>query len=489
MGKLKVILKLITPLLYVFSGLLCVPLFFGLAMGDSILPFFLPAVLTLVLGLSLSILLKRVDLKVDLVVAMLLTSVAWFLLSFIGGLPYVIGLGKGLVDATFESVSAFTTTGITVFKGLDDMPKSILLWRSMSQWLGGLGILTFFLLIASSSEGEIWQLFSAEGHKINASRPVPNVFTTIRIFWLIYGVFTLIEIILLWLLGLSTFDALNHSLTSLSTGGFSTHDASIAYYQAAGYVHYKWIEYVIILFMALGGINFLVHFKAASQGPKAYYRDPETKGYLGIILSFTGLTLVGIWMARGLPWSSIEETLRKTLFQMVSLITTTGFGTEDIGSDFFPVISRQLFLLLMIIGGSVGSTAGGIKVLRTLVLGKSIKREITKIRLPRKAVLPITLGGTLVDDQEVTRISGLIFAWMILVVVGSWITVLFSDLGALEGFSGMASAVGNIGPFYFSVDKMISLSPVIKVTYIIGMLAGRLELIPLMIVFTRKSWR
>lgn len=489
MKRLTVILKLMTPLFYVFAGILLIPMLSGIFFEESMLTFIIPAIISLSIGIILSLTLKKLEIKVDLVTAMMLTALAWIALSIIGGLPYMIGLKKGFVDATFESVSAFTTTGITVFTGLDDMSKSILLWRSLSQWLGGLGILTFFLLLASNSESEIWQLFSAEGHKISSSRPVPNVFSTIRIFWLIYGLFTAIEIILLRLLGLTVFDAINHSLTSLSTGGFSTHDASVAYFKIAGYEHYKLIEYVITIFMALGGINFLVHFRALTKHPKAYIKDVETRGYFSIIFGFTAITMLGVWMLRGLPFDAIEMTFRKTVFQMVSLITTTGFGTEDIGSDFFPAVSKQLFVILMIIGGSVGSTAGGIKVLRTIILGKSVKREITKIRLPRNAVLPITVAKNIIDDEEVTRISALIFAWLMLIVVGSWITVMFSDLGAFEGFSGMASAVGNIGPFYFSVDKMISLSPVIKITYIIGMLAGRLELIPLMILFSRKSWK
>lgn len=489
MKRLRIIFRLMSPLFYVFSGILIIPFLLALFMKEPTSVFIWPCLISLGIGITLSIGLRNEAVKVDITTAMMLTAMAWIVLSILGGIPYMLGLGKSFVDAFFESVSAFTTTGITVFTGLDTMPLSILLWRSLSQWVGGLGILTFFLLIATNSEGEIWQLFSAEGHKISSSRPVPNVFTTIRIFWAIYALFTVIEVILLQVFGMSLFDAVIHSLTSLSTGGFSNHDASIGYYQQMGYPHYKAIEYTITIFMALGGINFLVHYRALKKEPLVYFRDIETKAYLGIIAGFTALTLLGIWMLRGLPLDALEESFRKTIFQMVSLITTTGFGTEDIGSSFFPAISKQLFIILMIIGGSVGSTAGGIKVMRTLILGRLLKREVTKVHLPRKAVLPVTISGTILDNDEVVRVSALVFGWLILIMIGSFITVLFSDLGAFEGFSGMASAVGNIGPFYFSVDKMISLSPVIKLTYIIGMLAGRLELLPLMILFSRKSWR
>lgn len=489
MKRIKIIFKLLVPLLFTVAIIMLLPLIIAIATKEAIEPFLIPILISASMGGLLHQTLKNVEVKVTIVIAMMLTAIAWTVISIIGGIPYMIGLSKSFVDAFFESVSAFTTTGITVFQGLDTMPMSILFWRSLSQWLGGLGILTFFLLIATNSEGELWQLFSAEGHKISSARPVPNVFTTIRIFWAIYAAFTFIEVILLKGLGMSLFDAVNHSLTSLSTGGFSTHDVSIGYYEQMGFRHYKAMEYVIILFMALGGINFLVHYRVLRKERLAYFKDIETKGYLSIIGGFTLISLVGIGMLRGLPLHALEESFRKVLFQMVSLITTTGFGTEDIGSAFFPAVTKQLFIVLMIVGGSVGSTAGGIKVMRVLVLKETIKREIKKIHLPRKAVLPITVDGNILDSDEVTRISALIFAWLVLIMAGSMITVMFSDLGPFEGFSGMASAVGNIGPFYFSVEKMISLSPVIKVTYIVGMLAGRLELLPLLVLFSRKSWR
>jgi trk system potassium uptake protein TrkH len=170
-------------------------------------------------------------------------------------------------------------------------------------------------------------------------------------------------------------------------------------------------------------------------------------------------------------------------------MTTTGFGTEYIGSSFFPTIAKQIFIITMIVGGCVGSTAGGIKVLRLEVLKKLFKRELQKIYLPRNAVIPVKLEGIILEDNEVFRISALVFGWIYLIIIGAGITAVFSDLNAFQAFSGMASAVGNIGPFYFSVSKMASLSPIIKLTYAFGMLAGRLELIPIFILFNRRAWK
>ncbi len=492
MTRLRSIIKLSSSLLFLLAGLLMVPLLFAWGYKESLLvyqSFIYAAIIALAIGLLFKFITLRFKAKVDLATSMILCTFAWLIISFIGSIPFMIGLNKSFIDALFESVSGFTTTGITVFEGLDEMSYAILFWRSLIQWLGGLGILTFFLFVTTTSEGDIWQLFSAEGHKINSSRPVPNVYRTIRYFWAIYGGYTFAEMLILKLLGLNWFEAFIHSLTTLSTGGFSNHDASIAYYQMAGYANYIWIEYTITFFMFLGGVNFLVHYKMLREDKLALFRDVEAKAYMKTILTFSLVTILGIVMLRGLPLKDLEMSIRKILFQMVSVMTTTGFGTEDIGSVFFPAITKQLFIVLMIVGGCVGSTSGGIKVLRVMVLNKLLKREVVKLNLPQKAVLPTTVDGIIVGHEEILRISALIFGWILLIVIGSGITALFSDLGPWEAFSGMASAVGNIGPFYFSVAKMATLSWVIKLTFIIGMLAGRLELLPIYILLIRRTWK
>ncbi|BEP29788.1 TrkH family potassium uptake protein [Helicovermis profundi] len=450
--------------------------------------FIIPSILSLLLGVFSQYISKNNHKPFTATTGMLLCTFAWILLSIVGAIPFMIGLNESFVNSFFEAVSGFTTTGITVFTGLDKMPYSILFWRALIQWLGGLGILTFFLLITFKSEGDLWHLFSAEGHKIDSARPVPNVFKTVKILWSLYIFYTLLETVLLFIAGLSPYEAFIHSLTSLSTGGFSNHDASVGYYKIAGFKHYRAIEYIITIFMFLGGVNFLMHYNLFKLKLKNIKRDLETRSYLNFVLGFTLLILIGIFVNGNLNLANFEESFRKTIFQVVSLITTTGFGTEDIGSAFFPAIAKQLFILLMIIGGCVGSTAGGVKVIRIVLLRKLLKREVRKVHLPSSAILPVTAKGTIVSRDEIFKVSALLFAWVVLIFIGAGITALFSDLGPFEAFSGMASAVGNIGPFYFSVDKMISLSPVIKYTYIIGMLAGRLELLPLLVVFNRKSW-
>jgi trk system potassium uptake protein TrkH len=492
MNRLKSIVQLSSSLLFILSVLLLIPLLVAWIYKEPILvykSFIYVSAFSFTLAFIFRRLTYAYKVHIDLTTAMILCTVSWVLVSAIGALPFMIGLDKSFIDAMFEAVSGFTTTGITVFEQLDDMSHALIFWRSFIQWLGGLGILTFFLFVTTKSEGDSWQLFSAEGHKINAARPVPNVYRTIKYFWAIYSVYTLLEILMLWGLGLSFFDALSHSMTTLSTGGYSNHDASIAYYQLNGYKNYKLIEYTVILFMFLGGINFLVHYRMIKEDHLFIFKDIEAKVFMKIIVGFSGLTLIGIIASRGLPLGQLEESIRKTLFQIVSVTTTTGFGTEDIGSVFFPAITKQLFIILMIIGGCVGSTSGGIKILRVIILEKLLRREVHKLSLPNNAVIPTTINHVIIGYEELQRITAIVFGWILLIGIGAGITALFSDLGPFEAFSGMASAVGNIGPFYFSVSKMVSLSWVIKLTYIIGMLAGRLELLPIYIIISKKAWK
>ncbi len=224
MYRLKTILKLMSSLLMVLSLLLLLPMLIAMIYKEPYhvyMAFAIPAIISLGCAVIFRLITHKHIVKVDLSTSMVLCIVAWVLISLVGAFPFILGLNKSFVDGFFESVSGFTTTGITVFEGLDEMSLAILFWRSLIQWLGGLGILTFFLFVTANSEGDNWQLFSAEGHKISSARPVPNVYRTIKIFWLLYGFYTALEVLILKLLGLSTYEAITHSLTTLSTGGFS----------------------------------------------------------------------------------------------------------------------------------------------------------------------------------------------------------------------------------------------------------------------------
>jgi len=296
------------------------------------------------------------------------------------------------------------------------------------------------------------------------------------------------------------FDAACHALASLSTGGFSPHDASIAYYAQTGHPHFKLIEYTVTLLMLLGGINFLIHYRVLTRDVKALWDNVEIRTWWRFVAGFVIIIMFDHMIKTGMlatvfshpgviSLSDVETVFRRTSFQVTAVLTTTGFSTQDIGSAFFPALSRQLFLAMMVIGGCVGSTGGGFKVMRIVILERLMLREIFKLRAPAKATKTLVVDKRPVPDDEAHRTAALFFTWLLLIGVGGGITALFSNQGALESLSGMFSALGNIGPCYISNADLITLNPVVKITYIFGMLAGRLEILPVLLIFSRKAWR
>jgi trk system potassium uptake protein TrkH len=454
----------------------------------TVLAFSVPAALSLVGGRYLRRVFKSEP--PDLAGSMLVCGLGWVTASAVGALPFVIGAGSGYLDSYFEAMSGFTTTGITLFQGLDSMPKSILFWRALTQWVGGVGILSFFLAVTFRGSGA-HHIFGAESHKISSTRPAPGLFHTLKILWGIYGIFTAASAVALSLEGMPVFDSICHSMTALSTGGFSPHDASIGYYAANGFRHYRLIEYTVAVAMLLGGINFLIHYRVLTRDFRALWDNIEIRWWWRLVGGLTILVMVDHLRRFGwdLTPGNIERVFRVSVFQVTSILTTTGFGTEDIASDFFPALARQLFLAMMLIGGCVGSTGGGLKVMRVVLLGRLMIRELYKLRVPRSASTRLIMDKRPVSDEESHRTAALFFMWIVLLLMGGAVTAILSELGPVESISGMFSALGNIGPCYISVGDMIALNPLVKLTYIFGMLAGRLEILPVLLLFSRRAWR
>jgi trk system potassium uptake protein TrkH len=367
------------------------------------------------------------------------------------------------------------------------------------QWFGGLGILSFFLIItfrASSAH----HIFGAESSKISATRPAPGLFNTLKIIWGIYSGLTVVAVLILALERMPVFDALCHGLTTIATGGFSPHDASIDYYRLSGHPNYRLIEYTLVFLMMLGGINFLVHYRVLTADFKALWDHIEIRYWWGLIVGFTFIVVIDHLHTTGaltalftgeasVSLAQLERALRYSLFQVMAMLTTTGFSTMDIGGEFFGVASKQLFLVMMVIGGCVGSTSGGFKVLRVAMLNRLVLRELFKAKVSPRASTGLVVDNKMVPDVEVHRAAALLFSWITLVVLGGGITALFSGQGALASLSGMFSAMSNIGPSYISVHGMAEMSPAVKITYIIGMLAGRLEILPVLLLFSPRAWR
>ncbi|MFP4546937.1 MAG: TrkH family potassium uptake protein [Fidelibacterota bacterium] len=497
--KITSILHFTGKILLYFSFLILIPIIFIIIDPNSkgtAPAFIIPAIISLLAGLILVKIFK--DNGIDLTSSMLLCAIAWISISMVGALPYMLAIDASFIDGFFEAMSGFTTTGITVFNGLDSMPQTILFWRSITQWLGGLGVLSLFLLVLFNTGGS-HHIFGAESHKISSSRITPGLFNTVKSLWIIYGILTMAAALTYFLEGMTIFDAVNHALTTLSTGGFSPHDASIDFYRQTGKHNFRLIEYTVTFFMLLGGINFLVHYRILKGDFKAFWDTEEIRTWWKVLLIFIFLIMLNhFYKNTGIDFFresgiktillKLEEVFRYTIFQVMALITTTGYGTKDIGAPYFPALAKQLFLIMMVIGGCVGSTAGGIKITRIVILKKLVNREIFKLRFDNRTLSKIKLDGVLLSDDEVFRTAALFFYWMFLLLVGGAITAMFSNLTGWQAFSGMFSALGNIGPCYISVPEMINLSPLVKLTYIIGMLAGRLEILPVLLLFTRKAW-
>jgi trk system potassium uptake protein TrkH len=496
----RVVLSILGSLFIFLGGFLLIPLLVALVSREvssqTVLAFILPSSLAFSIGILLRVTLPRQ--APNNIQATLACSLGWLTFSAIGGLPFFLGLSQTYLDSFFEAMSGFTTTGITMFTGLDGMPRCMLFWRSLTQWIGGLGILTLFLAVIRPGVSA-HRLFGAESHKITVGRPVPGVAHTIRILWIIYAGFTAFIFLSLFAARVSWFDSICHSFTALSTGGFSPYDASIEHFRMIGHPHFILVEYILILGMLMGGTSFLVHYRVLKGHWRALFDNIEMKFWWGFILAFVGLIvaevffktgLLGRLSSGGLPMlRQVEHAVRTVVFQVVSIITTTGFTTRDIAGSYFGPLAKQLFLVMMVIGGCVGSTGGGIKVLRVGLLFKLILREVFRLRTPPKTVTRIVVDGESVEVNEIYRTSALFFTWIVLLVVGGMITALLSTQGAYAAFSGMFSALGNIGPCYISVQEMGELHPVIKITYIFGMLAGRLEILPVLLIFSRRAWR
>jgi trk system potassium uptake protein TrkH len=489
-------------LLALFGLLMLLPLLVqiyyreGAAGTQLMMAFIIPAAMLFSIGMLLQ---KKIPNRIPTVrEGMVITALAWLLAAAVSSLPFIIGNGKPVVDALFEAASGITASGLTVFTGLDQLPRCLLFWRSLLQWVGGIGVLTFFLAVSFRGGSTSAALFAAEGHKIASRRPVPGIFNTVKIIWTIYASFTISCFLLLWLEGLSPFDALNHALTVVSTGGFSTHDRSIAHF--SHYSHAVLIEYTLIFYMLMGGINFLIHYQVFSGTWRTIYRDYEIRWFWGLLAGATILVCLDhlLHSPQEISWAadniatglrSLHALFRKSLFQVSSLLTSTGYTVQDINSAFFPALAKQLFLLLMFTGGCVGSTAGGFKLLRVGVLWEGLKSEFIRSTSTSKRVVPLVIHGQVIKHREIQRVAALLTAWLLAVFAGAGIGVFFADLNGWESFSGMLSAVSNMGPFFFSIEKLAAIHPVVKLTYALGMLVGRLEILPFMVLFSRKSWQ
>jgi len=422
----------------------------------------------------------------------IIVTFGWLIMSISGVLPYLFsGTIPTLTDAFFETISGYTTTGASILNDIETLPEGILVWRSLTHWIGGMGIIVLAIAILPLLGIGGMQLFAAEAPGPVSDKLHPRITDTAKRLWLIYVGYTVAEAILLKLAGMSLFDAVNHALATLSTGGFSTKNASVAYWNAQ-----PLIQYIIIVFMFLAGTNFVLSYFAFTGKVQRVLKDEEFRVYAFFVVVFTLLAGVVVWLRADVPVSEYhpqvlgvaESSFRHALFQVVAIITTTGFVTADF-TTWTPFLT-VLFFGLMFIGGSAGSTSGGIKVMRHLLIIKNGLLEF-KRTLHINAIIPVRYNNKTVTEHIVYNIIGFFVLYMLLFIIGA-LVLGFLGLDFESAVGGAASSLGNVGPALGDLNPVVNFSELPAFgKWWCGflMLLGRLELFTVLIIMTPYFWK
>ena len=409
-----------------------------------------------------------------------IVTFGWTFFALFGALPFVFsGAIPSYLNAFFETMSGFTTTGSTILTDIEAMPPSLLLWRSLTQWLGGMGIIVLSLAILPMLGVGGMQLFKAEVPGPTTDRLKPRIQDTAKLLWGVYVLLTCVEILLLMAGGMSFFDGLNHAFTTMATGGFSTRNASVAAYNSA------YIDWVITIFMFLAGVNFSLHYLALRGKIGDFIRNEEFLFYSSLVIVGTALITM---LNMGGTYPGFLDNLRYSAFQVVSIITTTGFGTADY--ELWPVLCQYLLVFFMFIGGCAGSTGGGMKVARILLLFKHAQVQVYRLIHPR-AVRLVKLGDRPVDKDVMQSILGFFALYLGVFVAASFIMAATGmDLNSAGGsviatLSNIGPGLGSVGP----VDNFAHVPAIGKLVLAFCMLLGRLELFTVLVLVFPSFWR
>jgi len=479
----KIILKVFGILLMVFSISLLPPIIVAMIYQDGGLYAFSGTLAGVLLtGLLMWYPVRNYSQDLKIRDGFIVVVMFWTVLGLTGAIPFVLSsdVQLSVTDAVFESFSGLTTTGATVITGLDTLPHAILWYRQQLQWMGGMGIIVLAVAILPMLGVGGMQLYRAETPgPIKDSKIAPRISETAKALWYIYLGLTIMCAISYWMAGMNWFDAFGHSFSTVAIGGFSTHDDSIGYFDNLN------IEIIATLFMFLAGINFALHFTAFRHTSlSTYLHDPEFKVYAGLLMA-TAITVTSyLYLQKVYPtW---EEAMRFGVFQTVSLATTTGFANADfsVWPSFLPI----LLIFLSFIGGSAGSTAGGMKVIRFLLLFKQGMREITGLLHPN-AINPVKLNGKTIPEKVMTAVWGF-FSVYVFTFAGLMLVVMALGVDQITAFSAMAAMMNNLGPGLGEVAANYqTLSDPVKWVLTFAMLLGRLEIFTLLVLFTVAFWR
>lgn len=474
----RLVVHLLGRLMLLTGLFLGVPLVAAALLREPLLPYLGSMVVACGAGAVSIVVVSPDDQRIRPRDGFLIVGGSWIVVSVLGAMPYVAAGALGPIDALFESVSGFTTTGSTVITDTEILPRSLLLWRALTQWLGGMGIILFTIAILPLLGIGGMQLFKAEVPGPVVDKVRPRLAATARSLWGIYVGFTVAEWALLKLAGMSGYEALCHCLTTLPTGGFSTRNASVGEFGSPT------IEWIITVFMLLAGINFVLHYRLITARAGRVWRDVELRYFLGVV----AVAVVILTVAVHEPGQRIADTVRSASFQAVSIMTTTGYVTADF--EIWPPVALIVLLVLMLLGGMSGSTGGGVKSLRALLALSSLRATVHRLIHPH-AVRPIKYGGQVVPETVLSGIWGFLTAYMLIATIGAAV-VAAHGYDIITSISASLTAISNVGPGLGEVgayDNFAHAPGLVKVTLAVIMLFGRLEIFTLLAMMSREFWR
>ena len=474
----RMIIYILGKIMLIGSAVLIPPLAVSFIYGDGCHWAFLIAIAVfLILGTAAFFPPKKKELFAR--EGLMIVAIAWILFSIVGGLPFFISREiPSFVDCFFETVSGFTTTGSTILADVESMSKSLLFWRSFTHWIGGMGVLVFAMAIFAQKDARTTHIMRAEMPGPKIGKLVSKWQFSIRILYGIYIALTVAEFILLLFGGMGVYDSLVHTFGTAGTGGFGVKNSSIGYYNSA------YIDYVIGIFMILFGINFNIYYLLIARKFIQVVRSDELKTYIGIVVTATVLIAINVTN----QYSNFAEAFRYSFFQVSSIITTTGYATADF--NMWPVFSQIILIILMFTGSCAGSTGGGIKIVRISILVKTALREIKKTISP-KSVVSVKSDGKSLDREAVSGVGAYFIVYM-LVLLLSVLLVSLDKADITTTVTSVIATLNNVGPGLGAVGptgNFSDFSILSKLILSLDMLAGRLELYPVLMLFTSAAWK
>ena len=479
--NIKLLIRILASILLVEAAAMVPSLLIALGYGDGdALSFLLTIGLLLVISLPLRIFVKAEKSNLRAREGFLVVSLAWVLMSLFGALPFMLsGVIPSFADALFEAVSGFTTTGATIMTQVEGQPHGIMFWRSFTHWIGGMGVLVLTLALLPQMSGRTSHLVRAESPGPTLSKIVPRMGDTAKILYLIYGVLTVANFVALLLTGMNAYDAALHALGTAGTGGFSNYAASVGHFGSA------WVEWITTFFMIVFGVNFALYYKAISGDWKDALRSEELRWFAGILSGATLLITLSI-----LPeYGNFFTALRYGAFQVASIVSTTGYATADF--NLWPVAARLILFLLLFTGSCAGSTAGGMKICRIGMMFKQGLREVRRTIQPRKVQL-VRFEGKVVEDATLHQVAVFMFMYILLILLGAVLVSLEGLYDVQTNLTAALTCVSNVGPGLGAVGPAGSFADygsLSKLLLSFLMLAGRLEIFPMLALFHPAMWR